>query len=152
MMTGTEHARSDEAAAAARARWPLDVQRDFEKNQFSGVVGTTLVSETDRVRVWYVRIPVGQRSPFHRHVLDYFFTVLSDGHQRVYYDDGRTIENEQCAGDTMHFNFRPGQYFVHCVENIGTTELTYTTVEFLDGANPPLPVPDTVRRIATPRP
>ena len=29
--------------------------------------------------------------------------------------------------------------------NIGTTELVFTTVEFLDSANEALPVPDSVR-------
>jgi beta-alanine degradation protein BauB len=34
---------------------------------------------------------------------------------------------------------------VHDLENIGTSELHFITVEFLDSANKPLPVPDSVR-------
>ncbi len=34
---------------------------------------------------------------------------------------------------------------VHAVENIGTTDLLFATVEFLDSANTPLSVPDSVR-------
>lgn len=128
-----------------RRHWPVDVQRDFEANFHSGVVGTVLVSETDRVRVWQIHIPVGERCPFHRHVLDYFFTALNDGKQRVYYDDGRIVENLQRAGETHHFTLGAGQYFVHAVENIGDTALNYTTVEFLQSANQPLPVPESVR-------
>jgi hypothetical protein len=139
-------------AANPRAHWPADVQRDFEANFHSGVVGTVLVSETDRVRVWRIHIPVGTRCPFHRHVLDYFFTALNDGRQRVYYDDGRIVENEQRAGETQHFTLPAGEYFVHCVENIGDTDLNYMTVEFLDSANPPLAVPDSVRRKLPGRP
>ncbi len=48
-------------------------------------------------------------------------------------------------GETKHFAFGEGEYFVHSVENIGDTDLLFTTVEFLDSANPPLPVPDAVR-------
>jgi beta-alanine degradation protein BauB len=31
------------------------------------------------------------------------------------------------------------------VENIGDTDLLFTTVEFLDSANTPLPIPDDMR-------
>ena len=34
---------------------------------------------------------------------------------------------------------------LHSVENIGDTDLLFTTVEFLQSANAPLPVPDGVR-------
>ena len=34
---------------------------------------------------------------------------------------------------------------LHSVENIGDTELLFTTVEFLDGTNAALPVPDELR-------
>jgi hypothetical protein len=34
---------------------------------------------------------------------------------------------------------------LHSVENIGTTDLVFTTVEFLDGTNPALRIPDGIR-------
>jgi hypothetical protein len=34
---------------------------------------------------------------------------------------------------------------VHSVENVGDTDLLFTTVEYLQSANAPLPVPDGVR-------
>lgn len=37
---------------------------------------------------------------------------------------------------------------LHALENTGTTDLTFTTVEFIKGsANPPLPVPESVRLV-----
>lgn len=44
--------------------------------------------------------------------------------------------------------FAAGEYMIHDLENIGDTVLAYTTVEFLDSANPALPVPDAARRKA----
>lgn len=38
-----------------------------------------------------------------------------------------------------------GEYKVHDLENIGDTDLTFVTVEFLDSPNKPLPVPRSVR-------
>jgi hypothetical protein len=34
---------------------------------------------------------------------------------------------------------------VHDLENVGDSELIFCTVEFLDSANKPLPIPDKVR-------
>ena len=114
-------------------------------NQFSGIVGTVLVSETPAVRVWHLRVPAGGRCAFHRHVNDYFWTAHTTGKARTYYHDGRIVEDRHYVGETKHFHFGPGEYFVHSVENAGDTDLLFTTVEFLGGANKPLPVPDSVR-------
>jgi hypothetical protein len=42
-------------------------------------------------------------------------------------------------------NYGAGEYLLHSVENIGDTELLFTTVEFKQSANAPLPVPDSIR-------
>jgi len=49
------------------------------------------------------------------------------------------------AGETRHETHAGGHYKVHDLENIGSTDLNFITVEFLDSANAPLPVPDSVR-------
>lgn len=128
-----------------RAAWPTDLQQAYEDGRESGVVGSVLVSETDRVRVWHLTIPVGKRCGFHRHVLNYFWTALNDGRARNYFEDGRTADTDHYKGQTRHLDFGPGEYMVHCVENIGDTDLNFTTVEFLDSPNQALPVPDNVR-------
>ena len=45
----------------------------------------------------------------------------------------------------MHLTYKKGEYLLHSVENIGDTDLLFTTVEYLKSANAPLPVPDGVR-------
>jgi quercetin dioxygenase-like cupin family protein len=133
-------------AGNPRAHWPQALQEDFERGKMSGVVGSVLVSETDRVRVWHLSIAPGARCGFHRHVLHYFWTALTDGKARGYFEDGRITESTHFKGQTMHLDFGPGEYMVHSVENIGDTELQFTTVEFLDSSpNKPLPIPPDVR-------
>lgn len=128
-----------------RAGWPVAMQREFEENAFNGCVGSVLVSETDRVRVWHLSIPPGRRCNFHRHVLDYFWTVHGPGRALNYNEDGSVDEVEYRNGETKHLCFGKGEYMIHAVENIGDTELSFTTVEFLGGPNEPLPVPDEMR-------
>jgi len=131
------------------APWPRAITEDFERNQFNGRVGTRLLSENDRVRVWEIRLEPGERISFHRHVLDYFWTSVTGGRARSHQGDGSTVETSYEAGETRHETYAPGEFKVHDLENIGDTELIFTTVEFLDSANQPLPLADEVRRGAT---
>ncbi len=128
-----------------RAHWPEKLRREFDENQFSGAVGNVLVSETDDVRVWHLSLPPGGWLPFHRHVLDYFWTTPSTGIARGYYQDGRIVDVHHYPGETRHFHHGKDEYFVHAIENVGDTELIFVTVEFLRGDNPPIPLEDAVK-------
>jgi beta-alanine degradation protein BauB len=55
------------------------------------------------------------------------------------------IETEYKVGDTAHLNFGDGEHMLHDITNIGETELGFVTVEFLESANEPLPLPEAVR-------
>jgi len=128
------------------ADWPRDLAKELTEARFNGAVGHELVSETQRVRVWSIRLKPGERIGFHRHVLDYFWTAITDGRSVSHYGDGRIAEKTYAAGDTQHYSFGPGEFMVHDLHNIGDTELAFTTVEFLGSANTPLPIPDRLRR------
>jgi hypothetical protein len=129
-------ARTDQSA------WPASIVREFEQRQLNGCVGTRLLSQDDRVRVWEIRLQPGERIGFHRHVLDYFWTAVTPGRARSHQQDGSTIESEYEAGETRHERYGPGEYKIHDLENIGREELVFTTVEFLDSANRPLEIPE----------
>jgi len=120
--------------------WPAFVVAEFERNADNGRVGQRLLSETDRVRVWEIRLGPGERVPAHRHVLDYFWVAVTAGTGRQHIHDGTTREVSYQSGEARQFVFGPGEYLLHDLENIGTSELTFTTVEFLHGANQPLPL------------
>jgi hypothetical protein len=127
------------------SEWPEEVRADYEANKFNPCVGSVLVSETDRVRVWHLHLPAGTRCSFHRHVLDYFWTCHSHGTARGYYEGGRIADVKHFPGDTKHLHYGSDEYLVHSVENIGDTDLLFTTVEFLQSANAPLALPDGAR-------
>src|SRR5262245_33429792 len=54
--------------ASPRAHWPAALQKELEENRFNPLVGSVLVSETDKVRVWHLMIPAGKRCTFHRQI------------------------------------------------------------------------------------
>lgn len=126
-------------------RWPPGLVAEMRANQEAAVVGSTLVSETDTVRVWHLLVPAGSRCAFHVHVLDYFWTCHSKGEARSYNEDGSISAAAYQPGDTMHLTYAKGERLLHSLDNVGKTDLLFTTVEFLDSANAPLSVPDNVR-------
>ena len=130
--------------------WPDAIAREFsrEAQQPNGCVGSQLLSESDRVRVWVIRLQPGERIGFHRHVLNYFWTAMTACRGRQHLMDGSTVEYDYQAGETRHETYPSGQFKVHDLENIGATEMVFMTVEFLDSANRPLSIPDSVRLAA----
>jgi quercetin dioxygenase-like cupin family protein len=136
--------RSDKSA------WPSAIAAEFERERQAnnGCVGTTLLSENDKVRVWIIRLAAGERIGFHRHVLDYFWTSVSGGRGRQHLQDGTTVEYSYQPGETRHETYGPAQYKVHDLENLGDQEMVFMTIEFLNSANRPLDIPNEVRAAA----
>jgi beta-alanine degradation protein BauB len=62
--------------------------------------------------------------------------------------DGTTVEYTYAPGETRHEHYGAGQFKVHDLENLGDKEMVFMTIEFLQSANKPLPLPETVRRQA----
>lgn len=133
------------APSAAAFDWPDALRQEFERSGANGCVGSVLVSQSDRVRVWALHLAPGARIGFHKHVLDYFWTAVTAGRAISHMDDGRTVEATYQAGSTAHHHYGPGEFKIHDLVNVGDTELIFTTVEFLDSENAPLSLPDSVQ-------
>jgi uncharacterized cupin superfamily protein len=110
--------------------WSDELLEDFRRNAYNDQVGGRLLLETPRAKIWEIRLAPGGRLAAHRHVLDYFWTVLTDGSSVQHVDDGTTREVSYRAGDTREFTFGPGEYLLHDLVNSGTTRLEFITVEF----------------------
>ena len=69
---------------ADKSAWPPTLIAEFERERASNnpCVGNMLVSESERVRVWMIKLAPGERFGFHRHVLDYFWTCVTGGRGR----------------------------------------------------------------------
>ena len=135
---------------ADKSAWPSAVAAEFERERQNnnGCVGSTLLSESDRVRVWTIRLKPGQRFGFHRHVLNYFWTAMTPCRGRQHLMDGSTVEYTYASGETRHESYGLGEFKVHDLENIGDGDMVFMTVEFLDSANAPLALPEGIRAAA----
>lgn len=118
--------------------WTPQLRDELAEAHSNGQVGSTVVSETDQVRVWLLELAPGARLPFHTHVQDYFWTATTAGRAMSRYSDGRVVEKDYVLGETQHHSYGAGESMTHDLENTGDTVLCFTTVEFLGGANAPL--------------
>jgi len=136
-----------QATLSDRSAWPAPIAAEFERERQNPnpCVGSSLVSQSDRVRVWMIRLQPGERFGFHRHVLDYFWTCVTGGRGRQHVHDGTTVEYSYQPGETRHETYGAGDCKVHDLENIGDKELVFMTIEFLHSANKPLPLPEQLR-------
>jgi hypothetical protein len=67
--------------------------------------------------------------------------VLTAGIAHSRTADGSTKEIEYYPGDTKNLRYPKGEGMTHDLENVGTKDLLFITVEFLDSENSPLPLP-----------
>jgi quercetin dioxygenase-like cupin family protein len=131
-----------------KTEWPAALKAEFarEAEKPNGCVGSELLSETGKTRVWMIKLKPGERIGFHRHVLNYFWTSVNGGCGRQHLMDGTTVEYTYYPGETRHEEYGSGEYKVHDLENLGAEDMIFMTVESIEGsANKPLPIPDTVR-------
>jgi beta-alanine degradation protein BauB len=135
---------------ADKSAWPPALTAEFERERANNnpCVGNMLISESERVRVWMIKLAPGERFGFHRHVLDYFWTCVTGGRGRQHVHDGTTVEYSYAPGETRHESYGPGEFKVHDLENVDDREMVFMTIEFLNSANQPLALPDRVRAAA----
>jgi beta-alanine degradation protein BauB len=97
--------------------------------QDPAVVNVSLVRVTldnDRVRVFEVVLPPGEKEQLHSHPA-YVVHVLAGGRIRNHAADGRTSESELATGETIY-----REPLIHWAENIGTTTIRLIVVELKD--------------------
>ena len=96
----------------------------------SSEVGTKLLFENDRVRVWDLRLEPGEGSGLHQHDHDYLYVVIGDGKLKGVQADGTAlVSHEQCRTDRSCFT-KLQEEAVHEAVNAGETPWRNIVVEF----------------------
>jgi mannose-6-phosphate isomerase-like protein (cupin superfamily) len=103
-------------------------QEELRAARSNRVIGTSLMFENSRVRVYELRVEPGQRAPFHLHDEPYFWTVVDAGRGLQRFDDGTFVIRSYEAGDTTFLDQSPENPLIHDLENVGKTTLRFVTV------------------------
>lgn len=106
---------------------------ELEEAAANHVVGTTLLLENERVRVWDITLAPGERLPFHCHRTPYLYRCESGGRWRLRTTEGDVMLGEDEAGEVTYHDIREGETMVHELTNVGDAPLRYTTIELLGG-------------------
>lgn len=90
-------------------------------------LGTKLLFENERVRVWELRLAPGERSARHRHQADYLSVYLTRSQLRID-GPGDAVETSEDGPGFTEYHALTGS-MVHTVQNVGTTEHCEILVE-----------------------
>jgi quercetin dioxygenase-like cupin family protein len=80
----------------------------------SGNIGTKVLADLERVKLWELNLAPGQSSEWHAHQNEYVFVVIEPSRLRTEYDDGTVHEDDSEAGDAVYL--KPT---IHRVTNVG---------------------------------
>jgi hypothetical protein len=81
-------------------------------------VGTRLLFENERVRVWDLQLAPGESTGVHRHTSDYLYVVIGDGMLQTVYADGRREAPRAMRDGDVRFREVPDEN-VHEAINVG---------------------------------
>lgn len=109
--------------------WTEELKKELISNAENHNVGQTLLLENDSVKVWHILLQPGERLPFHKHTLNYFWTALRDGEAISNYSDGSTKKMLYQRNDIAYYNIEEGGSFIHDLKNTGSTPLEFITTE-----------------------
>ena len=92
-------------------------------------IGTDLIFEDDRVRIWQIVLEPGQEAATHTHLLDYTTVTV----------EGATLERLNADGTVDRSETQPGRVLrwyqstrTHGLRNVGTTRFRNVIVEIKD--------------------
>lgn len=98
-------------------------------------VGTKLLFENDRVRVWDLRLEPGQGTGLHRHTCDYLYVVIGDGNLQARDADGKARPAMEMRDGEVRFREIRGED-VHEAVNVGAEPWRNIIVELKDDRRP----------------
>jgi uncharacterized cupin superfamily protein len=91
-------------------------------------VGSEVLFENDRIRVWDLTLQPGEASARHRHVRDYVFMHVTPGRIEVH-QEGEKPSVEECEAGYVEYT-EVGSGIVHHLVNVGNEVLRELLVEF----------------------
>ncbi|MEO3772788.1 hypothetical protein [Micromonospora sp. B9E7] len=90
-------------------------------------VGTELVYQDDRVRIWTLDLAPGQETNIHQHPCDYVYVVLSPGQTETVCTDGTVLPGDDKVGDAVYHEAG----LPHLLRNVGATPYANVIVELV---------------------
>jgi hypothetical protein len=94
-------------------------------------LGTKLILETDRLRIWEHRVPAGGTGPMHLHRRPYFTVVVTGTSGEALDLDGNVSETFSLGPGTVLPAWEDALPQTHALRNTGEDEILLITTELL---------------------
>lgn len=105
-------------------------------------IGSKLLFENERVRVWDLRLAPGEQTPFHEHHCDFFYVALVEGQLQTIFPNGDENAPRSLRDGEVHFR-EVGEPVTHAARNVGSSDWRNIVVELKPesdgGASPARP-------------
>ena len=98
------------------------------RDQITTAIGTELLFENDRIRVWNMVLQPGEESPHHRHEGDYVFVYTTPSRITAFLEGQPPSTSDFDDGFVQYTEVGPGTN--HYIRNDGTVEHRQILVEF----------------------
>jgi hypothetical protein len=95
-------------------------------------VGSKLLFENERVRVWDLRLAPGESTGLHAHHRDYFYVVIGDGELEALNADGSLLHRGTMQDGEVHYRDIDDEPAVHEAFNVGQKVWRNIIVELKD--------------------
>lgn len=99
-----------------------------DETNISSEVGTQLLFENDRVRVWDLRLAPGESTGLHRHDTDYLYVVIGDGQLQGRNADGSARPVQDMQDGEVRFRAIDSED-IHEAVNVGDASWRNIVVE-----------------------
>ncbi|HVF86056.1 MAG TPA: cupin domain-containing protein [Pyrinomonadaceae bacterium] len=120
-------ALADEVAASPSQKSPAVAAKSAAKSDDAlGAVGTKLLYENDRVKVWEFALAPGEMIPMHTHTMDYLFHVYEGSTLEVTFADNSPTRSFDLKDGDVRF---VGKGSRHTARNVGTKPYVEVLVE-----------------------
>ncbi len=121
------------------SQWETQYLQELDALEFKESLGNTLLFEDQAIKLWNLKLEVGERMPFLRHNKNYSWISESDALLKSRFGNGKITLIRVNQGDTEYFENLEKQY-INDLENIGETPAVFKVLEYKQSFHDMLPI------------
>ncbi len=120
-------------------QWEDKYVRELHLLEFSESLGNAVLFEDNTIRLWNLKLDVGERIPFVKNNKNYSWISETDALLKSRSGNGRVSLIRVNKGDTKYFE-NSGKDYINDLENLGETVVLFKVLEYKQGFHDLLPL------------
>ncbi|MEM1339987.1 MAG: hypothetical protein AAGF96_19670 [Bacteroidota bacterium] len=121
------------------SKWETQYIEELATLEFKESLGNSLLFEDNAIKLWNLKLEVGERMPFLRHNKNYSWISEADALLKSRFGNGKITLIRVKQGDTEYFENREKEH-INDLENIGETPAIFKVLEYKGSFQDILPI------------